>query len=98
MRHQAKKVQTVVVLSSIPPYCRLQLSESTFHMIVPSRYLPKSPSSLENHAHCTARVMLVLFCSSVLLKKHDVIPTDEIIFYVFAAVSTLHMVPNVATK
>lgn len=32
--------------------------------------------------------MLVLFCSSVLLKEHDFIPADEIIFYVFAAVGS----------
>eukprot|EP00903_Cladosiphon_okamuranus_P014653 g13587.t1 len=30
-------------------------------------------------------VMLVLFCSSVLLKQHDVVPPDEAIFYVYAA-------------
>lgn len=36
-----------------------------------------------------ARVMLVLFCSSVLLKKHDVIPFDEATFYVFTAVSSV---------
>ncbi|CAM9206588.1 unnamed protein product [Ectocarpus fasciculatus] len=30
-------------------------------------------------------VMLVLFCSSVLLKEPDFIPRDEVIFYVFAA-------------
>ena len=30
--------------------------------------------------------MLVLFCSSVLLKEHDSVPPEEAIFYVFAAV------------
>ncbi|CAM9252147.1 unnamed protein product, partial [Ectocarpus sp. 8 AP-2014] len=30
-------------------------------------------------------VMLVLFCSSVLLKEPDFIPRDEVIFYIFAA-------------
>lgn len=34
------------------------------------------------------RVMLVLFCSSLLLKEHDFIPLDEAIFYFFAAVGT----------
>lgn len=29
----------------------------------------------------------MLFCSSVLLKDPEVIPFDEVIFYVFAAVS-----------
>ncbi|CAM9397930.1 unnamed protein product [Ectocarpus fasciculatus] len=33
----------------------------------------------------TYLVMLVLFCSSVILKQHDFIPWDEAIFYVFAA-------------
>ncbi|CAM9267068.1 unnamed protein product [Ectocarpus sp. 4 AP-2014] len=34
----------------------------------------------------TYLVMLVLFCSSVILKQHDFIPWDEAIFYVFTAV------------
>ncbi|CAM9807163.1 unnamed protein product [Ectocarpus sp. 6 AP-2014] len=33
----------------------------------------------------TYLVMLVLFCSSVILKQHDFIPWDEAIFYVFTA-------------
>lgn len=30
--------------------------------------------------------MLGLFCSSVLLKEHDFVPFDEVIFYIFTAV------------
>ncbi|CAM9233322.1 unnamed protein product, partial [Ectocarpus sp. 12 AP-2014] len=33
----------------------------------------------------TYLVMLLLFCSSVLLKEHDFVPWEEAIFYVFAA-------------
>ena len=36
-----------------------------------------------------ARGMLALFGSSVQLKEHDVVPPDEILFYVVAAVRPL---------
>lgn len=38
--------------------------------------------------------MLVLFCSSVLLKDPDVVPLDEAIFYVFAAVRVVVASPH----
>lgn len=50
---------------------------------------PKQEFSLLRRSTCCARAMLVLFCTSVLLKEHNRIPVDEVIFYVFTLVRYL---------